>query len=160
MDGRWALAQRLAKHGSGAKRHAGDERVETVVVERGAIAGVSTGAQLDRLAGGLRRARSLDEVNARHEARSLSWLWGEDGPLVLRGRFSPEEGALVIAALEAARDSMTEDAPDASAEAATMHRRRLAGQANADAMVMLAETMLASGPAPAPGGERQPFDQC
>ncbi len=33
--------------------------------------------------------------------RSLSWRWEEDGSLVLRGRFTPDEGAALIASLEA-----------------------------------------------------------
>ena len=135
----------------------------------------STGAQLDQLTAGLRRAGSLGKVNARHDARSVSWSWAEDGSLILRGRFSPEDGALIIAALDAARDSLQPE-PDASAEASSgtdasaeasgssgesspgytkgTYPQRVTGQANADAMVVLAETMLASGPAPAPGGQR------
>jgi hypothetical protein len=33
--------------------------------------------------------------------RSLSWQWDEDGSLILRGRFTPDEGAAFIAAVEA-----------------------------------------------------------
>jgi hypothetical protein len=31
----------------------------------------------------------------------LSWYWDEDGSLVLRGRLTPEQGAALIAAIEA-----------------------------------------------------------
>jgi hypothetical protein len=75
----------------------------------------STGAQLEQLVAGLRKAGSLGKVNARHEARSLSWSWAEDGSLALRARFSPEEGAVVLAALTAARESLPPE-PDDSAE--------------------------------------------
>jgi len=44
--------------------------------------------------------------DSRHEARSLSWYYDEDGMLVLRGRFAPEEGAVVVKALEAAMDAI------------------------------------------------------
>ena len=123
------------------------------------IALASTGAQLDQLVAGLRKAGSLDDVNARHEARSLSWSWAEDGSLLLRGRFSPEEGAVVIAALEAAHQALAPE-ENASAEApepeegATPKRNRNSRQEYADAMVALAETTLASGLAAAPGGAR------
>ncbi|WP_219420324.1 HNH endonuclease signature motif containing protein [Pseudonocardia nigra] len=33
--------------------------------------------------------------------RSLSWRWADDGSLVLRGRFTPDEGTALIAAVEA-----------------------------------------------------------
>jgi hypothetical protein len=119
----------------------------------------ATGAQLEQLTAGLRKAGSLGKVNARHAARSLSWSWAEDGSLELRGRFSPEDGAVILAALAAARDALAPD-PGASAEASPgpcardRSVQRGAGQVNADAMVVLAETMLATGPAAAPGGQR------
>jgi hypothetical protein len=199
-------------------------RVATPASEAGLVETAlhCTGAQLDQLTAGIRKAGSLGQVNARHAARSLSWSWAEDGSLLVRGRFSPEDGAVILAALAAARDSLGPDpeAPDvtapgnasaeapargnassearrngdasagapagkhasaegpgknasaeapatgnASAEAsatgagapsAAQERRdqRVAGRMNADAMVVLAETMLARGAAAAPGGER------
>ena len=121
------------------------------------IALASTGAQLDQLVAGLRKAGSLDDVNARHEARSVSWSWAEDGSLILRGRFSPEEGAVVIAALEAAHQALQPE-ENASAEAPEPEEgaspKRNQRQEYADAMVALAETTLASGLAAAPGGAR------
>jgi hypothetical protein len=125
----------------------------------------STGAQLDQLIAGIRRAGTLGKVNARHEARSVRWSWDEEGCLVLKGRFPPEDGALVIAALTAARDSLPPEessteasgsgaSAEASGDTEGTYPARVTAQANADAMVVLAETMLASGPAPAPGGER------
>ncbi len=131
-----------------------------------------TGAQLETLIIGLRKAQNLDEVNARHEARSLSHSWAEDGSLLLRARLSPDEGAIVLAALDAARAATEPPPPPPSAAPAAngagvpagppfgagavsaAHARRKLGQANADALVAMAETLLASGPAPAPGGER------
>ncbi len=106
---------------------------------------------------GCAKPGSLDDVNARHEARSVSWSWAEDGSLILRGRFSPEEGAVVIAALEAAHQALQPE-ENASAEAPEPEEgpspKRNHRQEYADAMVALAETTLASGPAPAPGGAR------
>ncbi|KAE8762835.1 HNH endonuclease signature motif containing protein [Georgenia thermotolerans] len=59
---------------------------------------------LERLVRGLRTAQSLQDVLDRHASRRLSWRWAEDGSLLLSGRFSPEDGALIVQALEARRD--------------------------------------------------------
>ncbi|GAA0619605.1 HNH endonuclease signature motif containing protein [Sporichthya brevicatena] len=135
------------------------------------IAVSCTGAQLEELARGMRRAGTRDEVNARHARRSVSWSWAEDGSLELKGRFSPEDGAVIVAALEAARDNLPDPTPgeagaDDNASAETFsgtpadehgpaaYPKRVTTQRNADAMLVLAETLLASGPAPAPGGAR------
>jgi hypothetical protein len=154
----------------------------------------ATAAQVERIAAGCRRATSLDEQAARQARRLLNYQWDEDGCLVIRGRLSPEEGALVIAALEAARDAPEaasgrqqpagdsaespqrcgdpgddvgderggggDERGDGSAgwaddSAESPHTRGAAGgRSNADALLVLAETLLAHGPAPAPGGER------
>jgi hypothetical protein len=71
----------------------------------------STGAQLDQLAAGMKRAGSLKDVNARHAARSMSHSWAEDGSLVVRLRLSPEDGALFLAGVDAARESLPEPDP-------------------------------------------------
>ncbi len=41
-----------------------------------------------------------EEANGRHERRALHWWWDADGSLVLPARLSPEDGALVVRALE------------------------------------------------------------
>ncbi|MGQ0632818.1 MAG: DUF222 domain-containing protein [Sporichthyaceae bacterium] len=124
-----------------------------------------TGAQLERLAAGMRRSQSLDEVNARHEARRLSWSWDEDGSLILRGRFSPEDGALIVATLDAARESAPHPGPASANDNDNDNDNDNAGipkvtasQSRADALLRMAETLLASGPAPAPGGKRHQVD--
>jgi hypothetical protein len=45
-----------------------------------------------------RRHTPPEDLAAR---RSLSWHWDEGGALILRGRFTPEQGAALIAAIEA-----------------------------------------------------------
>ena len=109
------------------------------------VALCSTGAQLEQLIAALRRAASLDDVNARHAARSLSHSWAEDGSLLVRIKLSPEDGALFLAGLDAARDTLPELDPDSEP-------RRTKAHANADAAVVMAETVLAA--PPAQGGER------
>jgi hypothetical protein len=45
-----------------------------------------------------RRHTPPEDLAAR---RSLTWQWDEDGSLILRGRFTPDDGAALIAAIEA-----------------------------------------------------------
>lgn len=86
----------------------------------------ATGAQLERMARAHRRATTADE-SSRHERRSVRWLWDDDGMLVLHGRFAPEEGALVVAAVEAV--------DCASADASATQRR-------ADAFIEVVRTAV------------------
>ena len=46
----------------------------------------------------------LQEENRRHAGRELSWFVDADGMWVIRGRFTPEQGALIEKALQAALD--------------------------------------------------------
>jgi len=126
------------------------------------LAGQTTGAQLEDLVAGFGKVQSLEDVNARHEARSFTTSTAEDGSLLFRGRLAPEEGALLLAALAAARDSLApppaSDVPagtfDEPGTASEVHASRTIAQANADALVVLAETVIACEPKPAPGGNR------
>lgn len=103
----------------------------------------ATGAQLERLVRAYRRVLSAEDGAGRAwDERSLSWSFDDDGAVVLRGRLPAEQGALVIAALEAAREQLpqaTMDAEDVSAE--TSGRVR-----NADALAAIAETSLEACP--------------
>jgi Domain of unknown function (DUF222)/HNH endonuclease len=109
----------------------------------------------------------------------------DDGSLLIQARLPAEEGALVLAALEAGRDATragraprpegadenTADAVAGSASAETTHigdgpadgSERVAGEqaagggrapvSNADALVLMAHTLLSSGPAERNGGD-------
>ncbi|WP_193314600.1 HNH endonuclease signature motif containing protein [Georgenia ruanii] len=59
---------------------------------------------LERLVRGLRTTQTLEDSRERHARRHLSWRWADDGSLLLSGRFSPEDGALIVQALEVRRD--------------------------------------------------------
>jgi hypothetical protein len=48
----------------------------------------------------------LADANDRHEGRFVRWHWDDDGSLVLSARLDPEDGAVVLAALEAGRASL------------------------------------------------------
>ena len=102
-----------------------------------------TVGQLARIAAAFRAAldaAELDAANRRHLQRSLSYNFDDQGFLQLRGRLTPEDGALVAAALRAAEDALQEEqAEGAGAEPATGQQLR------ADALVRVAEAARAAG---------------
>src|SRR5688500_6963150 len=57
----------------------------------------------------------LDQDRDREERRSGHWYWDDDGSLVLSSRLGPEEGAVVVAALETQRTTLIADANAAEA---------------------------------------------
>src|SRR5689334_5537676 len=76
----------------------------------------ATAAQLERLVRAHRGVLAVERAARGLRAeRWLSWNHDDDGSLLIHGRLPAEEGAVLIAALEAARDQMTA----ASAEAPT-----------------------------------------
>jgi hypothetical protein len=80
----------------------------------------ATAAQLDRLVAAQRRVARTADVRARHDARHLTWRWDDDGSLVGSFRLPPEQAAVRLQALEAAKrelPSAVVPASDASAEA-------------------------------------------
>ena len=124
----------------------------------------ATAAQLDRVLRAYRGVVAAETAAAGGPpARYLSWREDDDGSVVLRARLPAEEGALVIAALRAAeqrlavadppqqpgaaqppdtgQDAVEHIADGASAEAPSASERR------ADALVLMADTLLAHGPA-------------
>jgi hypothetical protein len=159
----------------------------------------ATAAQLERVLrayrGVLARELSPDELG--HGERYLVCEHDDDGSLLLRARLPADEGALVLSALEAARDGLRAGAaalsgaagppataPDAQASSAgravsadaetgpaAAADRAAAAEAdgtglasfgavdvdappsNADALLVMAETLLASGPAERTGGD-------
>lgn len=85
-------------------------------------------------------APSDDKAAAAHEARKLTWHTDfADGSLVVSARLTPEAGALFLAAVRAARESLPgTGAGDVSAETSTEQRA-------ADALVRVAEAALGDG---------------
>ena len=84
----------------------------------------ATAAHMDRIARARRSVHLPDddeEARRRHEARHVHWFWDDDGSLVLTARLGPDEGALVLQALDAAaqalRDTARAGAADAGADA-------------------------------------------
>jgi len=148
-------------------------RVEEVEREEDllSLAEHATAAQLERL---VRAYRGVVAVERSEPERWVAWSHDADGSLLLRARLPAEEGALVLAALEAAREAAWErvvpaagasadtpvDVEDASAdtpgdvEDASAEAPATGGNALADALVLMADTMLATGPAARTGGDR------
>jgi hypothetical protein len=89
------------------------------------------------------RVLAAQETEARHLQRQLSTWVDDDGMVVIRGRLTPEVGAVVQRALETAADRLFREAAhaptgDAMAEELTPAQRR------ADALGLLAESALAA----------------
>jgi 5-methylcytosine-specific restriction endonuclease McrA len=93
------------------------------------------------------------ESAAHHRRRALQVYPDEDGMLVVRGRLEPEAGAMLLRALEAAREALYARARVLGAGSADAEAPAY-GQQQADALALVAETALAHELDPAPGQER------
>ncbi len=112
-----------------------------------AVGRQGTAAHVERIVRGWRqvdRHAEAREAARRHAVRALHVHQDEDGMVVIRGRLAPEVGAVVMKALEAARETLYQrswqtfaDASEGvSSETPTM------AQQQADALALLAETAL------------------
>jgi hypothetical protein len=69
------------------------------------IAESGTAAHVETIVRHYRRTLRLEELESdrvRHDRRCLRYYWDDDGSLVIEGRLPPEQGAVVVKALEAA----------------------------------------------------------
>ena len=119
---------------------------ETKLLE---VAVVATGAQLERLCRGYRRALAPDEALAPEE-RSVRRRDLPGGMVRLEIVLAPDEADLVLRALDRVREVVHEET-DASAETSAPGST---WPSRADGMVALAENFLAGNPANGNGGER------
>jgi hypothetical protein len=99
-----------------------------------------------------RKAEALQTIR-RHESRWLQAYPDADGMVVIRGRLEPKVGAVVLKALAAARDILYR-ATDASAETRTDEVPPTWEQLHADALALIAETVLNHGIEPGTPAER------
>jgi 5-methylcytosine-specific restriction endonuclease McrA len=95
----------------------------------------------------------MREAQLQHASRRLHVYSDDDGTVLVKGRLSPEAGALLLRALEAARETLyprtaADAAEDVSAETPTFPQQQ------ADALTLLAETALHHGIDPGTPGER------
>lgn len=71
------------------------------------VAKYGTAEQMEKLVRQHRRVARLNRYGqTRHQARQVTFHYDEDGMLVLNARFTPEEGAVILKALQAAMDTM------------------------------------------------------
>ena len=108
------------------------------------LAQAASAAQLERIVSAYRSCLAVERgAEAQHAERSFSWRFDEDGALILSGRLPAEQGALLVKALEAARDELGPPpsySADASAE--TTQSGDTVATRNADALLALAESSL------------------
>ncbi len=125
-----------------------NEDVLLNVALHGTAAHVETQVRLYRK---VKRIEALEQENGRHEKRELNLYQDDDGFWVLRGRFTPEQGALISKALDAAKDQLFEEhkqVPEEQASPSPIASRR------ADALERVAENFLAGANHDASGGDR------
>ena len=118
-----------------------------------AVGRAGTAEHVERIVRGWRRVdrkAEVEEGTRNHKWRALHVYQDEDGAVRIHGRLAPEVGALLLKALEAARERLCqrrrEHGPDA--DPPTME------QLQADALALLAESALHRGLDPGTPGER------
>jgi hypothetical protein len=118
-----------------------------------AVGRAGTTEHVERIVRGWRRVdrqAEAREAARQHATRALHVYPDADGTVIVRGRLTPEIGALLLQALAAARETLYQRARDKEPEAdpPTM------AQQQADALALLAETALHHGLDPGAPGER------
>jgi hypothetical protein len=126
---------------------------------------VHTAAQLERVIRGYRKAdrAGLDQ----QQRRRARWFFDDDGMLILTARLPADEGAIVVAALEQARQSVLVPVDDASTAPIAETDAVVGDQggversgvddhdlSEADALVAVAQNALAAGPMDSSGDDR------
>ncbi len=111
------------------------------------LARVMTAAQLERAVRSYRRVTTAEARELQEDAY-LSVFWEADGSLAIHGRLAPEDGALLLRALDAMRDTLWSES-SGSAEPRAAHQA-----SRAEALVAVAEAALAHPDRSRPGGER------
>ena len=146
-----------------------------------AVGRAGTAEHVERVVRGWRRVDRIaeaQEITKRRRRRTLQVFQDEDGMVVIHGRLEPEAGAVLMKALEAGREALTqrrrvvdvsaETRPDVSHcegavdDASDSIRTGLIisedppswGQRQADALALIAETALHRGINPGVPGER------
>jgi hypothetical protein len=126
------------------------------------LARQATAAQLERISRSMRPV-STAEANDTHEGRYLSTVWEDDGSLSIHGNLPAEDGALLLRALDRARDALWEPCAEGGGSAEPRAVKGHRGSAeptapggrsrwaeprritNADALAAMAERSLSGG---------------
>src|SRR5688572_10780620 len=158
-----ALAHALARGELSYSKVRALTRVATPETEERLIAvgRAGTAEHVERIVRGWRRMdckAEKDEATRHHASRTLQVYQDGDGAVTVRGRLAPEVGALLLKALDAAREALypparvsavdAVGADDSGGPAPTLDQQR------ADALALLAETALHRGLDPGAPGER------
>jgi Domain of unknown function (DUF222) len=157
-----ALAEALARGELSYAKVRALTRVATAETEARllAVGRAGTAHQVERIVQGWRRVdrqAEAREAARQHAGRALHVYQDADGTVVLRGRLAPEVGALLLRALDAARETLYQrrrateavrPAPDPATEPPTR------AQQQADALALLAQTALHHELDPGAPGER------
>jgi len=109
-----------------------------------AFAYAGTAAQVERLVRAWRRCDRVEEARETERAhlnRSVTTWVDDDGMVVVRARLTPELGAVVQRALEAASDQLYQESRNAAAPE-SVSEEVTAAQRRADALGLLAERAL------------------
>ena len=99
-----------------------------------------TAAQVERLVRAWRWCDRAEE-NRKHLSRSVTSYVDDDGMVILRARLTPEQGAVVQRALEAAADRLYQESRQA-APPERLEEEVSSAQRRADALAMMAECAL------------------
>src|SRR5437762_1097615 len=118
-----------------------------------AVGRAGTADHVERIVRGWRRVdrqAEAREAARQHASRALHVYPDSDGTVILRGRLTAEVGALLIQALDAARETLYQQArgQEAEGDPPTMVQQQ------ADALALLAETAIHHGVDPGAPGER------
>ncbi len=116
-----------------------------------AVGRAGTAEHVERIVRGWRRVDRIAEMQEsarQHKSRAIHVYPDEDGMVVVRGRLTPEVGALLMRALEAGREKLDQQGHGNAAPTPTM------AQEQADALALLAETALHHELDPGAPGER------
>lgn len=120
------------------------------------VALAGTASQVERVTRAWRRvdaARAAREDEARALSRQLSTWVDDDGMVVVRGRLTPEVGAVLQRALEAAADQLYQNGRGVAA-GPTLAEEVTPAQRRADALGVLAECALSAGLDAGTAGDR------
>ena len=111
----------------------------------------------------VKRIEALQQENVRYAKRRLSLYEDDDGSWVIRGRLSPEAGALISKALDAAKEQLFEEQKQVPEEVAKEIDQNLPldqvlpyafESRHADALERVAEGFLAGTKSTSSGGDR------
>ena len=149
------LAQALARGELSYAKVRALTRVATPETEERllAVGRAGTADHVERIVRGWRRVdrqAEAREAARQHASRALHVYPDSDGTVIVRGRLTPEVGALLVQALAAARESLYQQAREKEpvGDPPTMVQQQ------ADALALLAETALHHGLDPGAPGER------